>query len=49
MQGVSNLLEADRRIAAIDFEVLTQPASVGPFVGFTDPRKIVRDFASRIS
>ena len=23
--------------------------SVGPFVGFTDPRKITRDFASRIS
>ena len=41
--------EADRTITAIDFELLTQPASVGPFVGFTDLKKIVRDFASRIS
>ena len=49
LQGVSNLSEADRRITATDFELLAQPASVGPFVGFTDPRKTVRDFASRIS
>ena len=49
LQGVSNLPEADRRITSIDFELLAQPASVGPFVGFTDPRKILRDFASKIS
>ena len=49
LQGVSNLPEADRRITSIDFELLAQPASVGPFVGFTDLRKIIRDFASRIS
>ena len=48
-QGVSNLTEADRRITAIDFELLVQPASVEPFIGFTNPRKIIRDFASRIS
>jgi len=49
LQGVSNLPEADRRITATDFELLAQPSSVGPFVGFTDPRKTIRDFASRIS
>jgi len=49
LQGISNLPEADRRITSIDFELLAQPSSVGPFVGFTDPRKIVRDFADRIS
>jgi len=49
LQGVSNLPEANRRITFIDFELLAQPASVGPFVGLTDPRKIIRDFASRIS
>jgi len=43
------LPEGDRRIISIDFELLAQPASVGPFVGFTDPRKIVRDFADRSS
>ena len=41
--------EADRRITSIDFELLVQPAGVGPFVEFTDPRKIIRDFTSRIS
>ena len=46
LQGITNLPEANRRI---DFELLAQPANVGPFVGFTDPRKIIRDFASRIS
>ena len=49
LQGISNLPEAGRRITSIDFELLAQPASVGPFMGFTDPRKIIRDFASRIS
>ena len=49
LQGVSDLPEADGRITSIDFELLAQPASVGPFVGFIDPRKIIRDFASRIS
>jgi len=49
LQGISNLPEAGRWITSIDFELLAQPASVGPFVGFTDPRKIIRDFASRIS
>ena len=48
-QGISNLPEADRRIISIDFALLAQPASIGPFVGFIDPRKIIRDFASRIS
>ena len=49
LQGVSNLSEADRRITSIDFELWAWPVSVGPFVGFTDPRKIIRDFASRLS
>ena len=49
LQGVNNLPEANRKIASIDFELLIQLASVGPFVGFTDPRKIIRNFASRIS
>ena len=49
LQGVSNLPEADRRITSIDFELLAQPASVGPSVGFRDPRKIIHDFASKIS
>ena len=49
LQGVSNLPEGDRRLTSIDFELLAQPASVGPFVGFADPRKIVEDFADRIS
>ena len=49
LQGVSNLPEADRRITSIDFELLVQPASVGPFVEFTDPRKIIRNFTSIIS
>ena len=40
---VSNLSKADRRIISVDFELLAQPTSVGPFVGFTDPSKIVRD------
>ena len=44
-----NLPEADRKITSIDFELLAPPTSVGPFVGFTDSRKIIRDFASRIS
>jgi len=47
LQGVSNLPEADRGITAIDFELLAQPSNVGPFVGFTDPRKIVRDLLAR--
>ena len=49
LQGISNLPEADRRITYIDIELLAQPASVGPFVGFIDSRKTIRDFASRIS
>ena len=49
LQEVSNYPEVDRRITSIDFELLVQPTSVGPFVGFTDPRKVVRDFVSRIS
>jgi len=49
LQGLGNSPEADRSITSIDFELLAKPASVGPFVGFTDPRKIIRDFASRIS
>ena len=49
LQGVSNLPEANRRITSIDFELLTQPARVGPFVRFTDPKKIIRDFAIKIS
>jgi len=49
LPGVSNLPEADRRITSIDFELLVQPAGVGPFVEFTDPRKVIRDFVSRIS
>jgi len=49
LQGVNNLPEADRKITSIDFELLAQTDSVGPFVGFTDPRKIIKDFASRIS
>ena len=49
LQRVGNLPEANRKITSIDFELLAQPASVEPFVGFTDPRKIIRDFASRIS
>jgi len=49
LQGVGNLSEADRRITSIDFELLVQPGSVEPFMRFTDPRKIIRDFISRIS
>jgi len=49
LQRVGNLPETNRRITSIDLELLTQPDSVEPFVGFTDPRKIIRDFASRIS
>jgi len=49
LQGVSNVPEEDRRITSIHFELLVQPASVGPFVEFTDPRKIIRNFASIIS
>ena len=49
LQGVSNLSEVDRRMTSINFELLVQPANVGTFVGFTDLRKITRDFASRIS
>ena len=43
------MLEADRRITSIDFELLVQPDRVEPFVRFTDPGKIIKDFASRIS
>lgn len=47
LQGVSNLPEATRLITATDFEELTQPASVGPFVGFADPRTIVAKYSKR--
>jgi len=43
------LPETDRRITSIDVELLTYPAGVEPFMEFTDPRKIIRDFADRIS
>ena len=48
-QEVSNLSEGNRGIIPIDFELLAQSANVGPFVGFTNPRKIIRDFTSGIS
>ena len=41
LQGVSNLPQANRLIGATDFEELAQPASVGPFIGFIDPRNII--------
>jgi hypothetical protein len=49
LQGVSNLNEADRRITHIDFDEIAQPASIGPFVGFQDPRQAIKHFADRIS
>jgi hypothetical protein len=49
LQGVSNLNEADRRITHIDFDEIAQPANIGPFVGFQDPRQIIKHFADRIS
>jgi hypothetical protein len=47
LQGVSNLPQATRLIIATDFEELAQPASVGPFVGFTDPRDIIKRYSKR--
>jgi len=49
LQGVSNLSEADRRITHIDFDEIAQPANIGPFFGFQDPRQTVKHFADRIS
>ena len=49
LQGVSNLPQATRLIIATDFEELAQPSSVGPFVGFTDPRVTINSFSKRIS
>jgi hypothetical protein len=43
------LPERDRQITATDFELLAQPASVGPFVGFEDPRKTVKHFSKRLA
>jgi hypothetical protein len=47
LQGVSNLPQAARLITATDFEELTHPASVGPFVGFVDPRSVVAKYSKR--
>ena len=47
LQGISDLPEADRRVTAIDFEELAQPAKLGPFVGFSDPRRIIDHFQRR--
>ena len=47
LQGISALPEASRRITAIDFEELAQPAKLGPFVGFSDPRKVIDHFKER--
>jgi hypothetical protein len=49
LQGISSLPERDRQITATDFELLAQPASVGPFVGFEDPRKTVKHFSKRLA
>ena len=48
LQGVSNLPQATRLIIATDFEELAQPASVGPFVGFSDPRAIIDSYSKRV-
>jgi hypothetical protein len=47
LQGVSNLPQATRSIIATDFEELAQPTSVGPFIGFQDPRNIVGKYSKR--
>ena len=49
LQGVSNLSEGDRRITSIDFEEIAEPANLDPFIGFQDPRHIIKSFADRIS
>jgi len=48
LQEVSNFPEADRRITSIDFELLTQLASVGPFMKFIDPKKSTTDIMAFI-
>jgi hypothetical protein len=47
LQTVSNLPEADRQTSAFDFEELAQPGSVGPFIGFVDPRLELQHFQHR--
>ena len=42
-----NLPHSTRFIIATDFEELAQPASVGPFVGFTDPRASIERYSKR--
>jgi uncharacterized protein (DUF736 family) len=49
LQGVSNLPESDRRITSIDFEEIAEPANLGPFIGFQDPRHIIKNFSDRIT
>ena len=50
LQGVSNLPQATKGlfIIATDFEELAQPASVGPFVGFTDPGATINSYSKRV-
>jgi hypothetical protein len=47
LQGVSNLPQATRLIIATDFEEVAQPASVGPFTGFTDPRSVINYYSQK--
>jgi hypothetical protein len=47
LQGASNLTQATRLVTATDFEEVTHPASLRPFVGFADPRSIVARYAKR--
>ena len=48
LQGVSNLSKADTKITATNFELMAEPSIVECFMAFADPRKIVRNFASRL-
>ena len=47
LQGVSHLPQSTRLIIATDFEELAQPANVGPFVGFADPRVTIEKYSKR--
>ena len=42
-----NLPHSARFIIATDFEELAQPATVGPFVGFADPRVTIEKYSKR--
>ena len=44
---MSHLPQSTRLIIATDFEELAQPANVGPFVGFADPRVTIEKYSKR--